>query len=410
MEKLSEILQKYLMPIANKLGNNRYLKSIQEGMMGTMGFTVIGSICLLLATIPFPTVWVDFLGSHPALVEMFFVPYSLTVGIIGVYISFGIGYSLARSYKVNELIGGCSALFSFLVLAGGLSGTLGGEAMFTAILSAIVSVEIYRFCIQKNITIKLPDEVPPAIAAGFSSLIPAALTIILLLTLKYGIGFDVNNIVTTILTPLFRGAQDTIYMALLYVVLATLMWFFGLHPSILVTLMPALALLGIENTAAYAAGEAIPHIFVQPFFFTYVFIGGQCGTLALNLLMLRSKSEAHRQLAKLALPASIFNINEPILFGLPIVLNVTLIIPALIGQIITTFTSWGAFALGIVPMIGLPDAALWNVPAPIAAALSTVSWQAVVLVLVNMLIQGAVYYPFYKVLEKQEIEKSQLIK
>lgn len=405
MEKLSEFLTEHLTPIAAKLGGNRYLSAIRDGMMGTVGFTIIGSICLLIATFPFPQSYVEWMAAHPVIQNSLFIPYSLTVGIISLYISFGIGYALGKSYKMNELICGCSSVFSFLVLAGGVNGTLGAEGMLSAIISAIVATEIYRICVQKKITIKLPDQVPPAIAGGFTALIPAAITTFLLLVVTQFLGFDINGILSTILAPLFSSAQDTVFMALAYVILATLMWFCGIHPSVLVTLMPGLAIISAENTTAYASGLAIPHIFVNPFYFMFVFIGGQCGTLALNAIMLRAKSKTYRELGKMAFPTSLFNINEPLLFGIPIVYNTTLIIPALIGQILSVFTAYFAFKTGLVPGIGLPDAALWNLPAIIGGTLCTVSWRGGALVVFNAIMQGLIYYPFFKIVDKEMAEK-----
>ena len=406
MDKLTSWLTTYLVPVATKMGNNRYLMAIRDGMIGTMGFTIIGSVFLLLATLPFPAVYVEWLANHPDLLNAMYIPYGLTVGIISIYISFGIGYSLAKTYDLNPLIGGSSAMFSFLTLAGGTSGSVDSSGMITAIFAAIVSVEILNFCIKRNLTIKLPEQVPPSISGSFTAIVPAAITIILLLVLKYGLGFDINSFFTTILTPIFTGAQDSLFMAIMFVTFATLFWFCGIHPMCFEGLMTAsLAILAAENTAAYAAGQAVPHIFVEPFYFTFVFIGGQCGTLALNFMMLKSRSKTLKKLGGLALPPSLFNINEPILFGLPMVYNVIMIIPALIGQLICVFTTYIAFKSGIVAMIGLPSAALWNLPAPIAAFLCTADWKAVILVFVNILIEFIVYLPFFKVYEKQMVDQ-----
>lgn len=407
MEKISGIMERRLAPIMSKMATNRYFASIRDALVATMGLTVFGSLCLLIATFPFPQAYVDWRTANPDFVNIIKVPFSLTVSIISVYVSFGIGYHLSRQYKMDGLIGGISALFTFLVMAKGLEGgSLGASGMFTAILAGILATEISRFCVEKNIVIKLPDQVPPNIAGGFTALIPNVLTGILVVVVVYILGFDINAILTNVLTPLITAGGDSVITALLYVILATIFWFGGLHPGVLATILtPVWTIMAEENMAAMMAGTAIPHIFTRPFYFAFVFIGGQCGTLMLNFLMLRSKSKTHKDLARMALPAGLFNINEPMLFGLPIVLNPLLIVPALIGQVICVFTTWFAFGTGIVPGMGNPNAALWNLPAVVAAFVATNSWKAVILVLINMVIQGLIYYPFYKVAEKQMVEQ-----
>lgn len=407
MEKLAASMEKYLAPVMSKMANNRYFSSIRDALTATMGLTVFGSLCLLVATFPFPQSYVDWRAANPEIISIIRVPFSLTVSIISVYVAFGIGYNLSKHYKMDTHIGGISALFTFLIMAKGLDGgSLGAAGMFTAILAGIISTEIARFCIEKNVVIKLPDQVPPNIAGGFTALIPNVLTGTLVVIVVYILGFDINAILTNVLTPLVTAGGDSVFTALVYVIGATLFWFGGLHPSILATILtPAWTIMAEENMLALSAQAEIPHIFVRPFFFAFIFIGGQCGTLMLNLLMFRSKSKTHRDLAKLALPAGLFNINEPMLFGLPIVLNPLLIIPALIGQTLSIFTTWGAFATRLVPGMGNPNAALWNLPAVIAAFVATNSWKAVVLVIVNMLIQGIIYIPFYKIAEKQMVDQ-----
>lgn len=407
MNKLTTMLEKHLVPVMNKMANNRYFGAIRDSLIATMGLTIIGSLCLLIATFPFPQSYVEFIAANPELQSILMIPFNLSVSIISVYVAFGIGYYLSESYNLNKLVGGITALFTFLIMAGGINSSyLGAEGMFTAIIAAIFNVEVTRFCVAKNIAIKMPKAVSANIAGGFTALIPCTLSTLMTIVLIYFIGFDVNSILATVLTPIITLAGDSIFTALIYVILATLMWFAGLHPQVLASLLtPAWTIMSVANMNAYAAGMPATHIFVKPFFFTFVFIGGQCGTLALNFIMLKSKSKTHRDLAKLALPAGLFNINEPMLFGLPIVLNPTLIIPALIGQVTTVLTTWLAFASGIVPPMVNPEAALWNLPAPIAAAISTFSWQAVVLLFVNMLIQGLLYIPFYRIVEKDMVAK-----
>lgn len=404
MEKLTASIEKYLMPITMKMSGNRYVQAIRDGFIATMPLTIFGSLCLAIATLPIEP-WKSFIAANPDINTIIRIPFSMSVSILSLYVSYSIGSNLAKHYDLDQTVAGVSSLFIFLIMVGGVgSSYLGATGLFTAMIASIFNVEVMNFCVKKGFVIKLPKQVPPNIAGSFTGLIPIVITTVLTIVLVHGLKFDVNAILATIITPIVTAAGDSLLMALLYAVLATLMWFGGLHPQILATLLtPGWTIMAAANAEALAAGVAPEYIFCRPFFFAFVFIGGQCGTLMLNLVMLNSKSKTHRSLARMALPAGIFNINEPILFGLPIVLNATLIVPALIGQIVTVFTTYFAFASGLVPLMTAAEAAVWNIPAPIAAFLATNSWTAVVLVIVNMVIQGLIYIPFYKAEEARMV-------
>lgn len=404
MDKITIWIEKYLMPITAKMATNRYIMAVRDGLIATMALNIFGSLCLAVATLPIQP-WKDFLAVYPQINTMLRLPFNMSVSIISVYVAFAVGYNLAKSYDLDKLSAGVSSLFIFMIMVGGPSSSnLGATGMFTALLAGIFNVEIMRICVEKDIVIKLPKQVPPNIAGSFVSLIPTVISAALMIIIVYVIGFDVNAILATVVTPIVTAAGDTIWCALLYAILATLMWFAGLHPQVISTLLtPGWTIMHAANAEALLAGTAPQYIFCKPFFFAFVFIGGQCGTLMLNLVMLNSKSKTHRALARMALPAGIFNINEPILFGLPIVLNATLIVPALIGQVVCVFTTYFAFSSGLVPLMTAADAAVWNIPAPLAAFLATNSISAVVLVIVNMVIQGLIYLPFYKVVERDMV-------
>lgn len=406
MDKLSAGIEKYLMPITMKMSANRYIITIRDSLIATMPLTILGSLCLMVATLPIPA-WSQFMAANPDLNTIIRIPFNMSVSIISLYVAFGVGFNLSKQYDLGSesLVAGVSSLFIFLIMVGGVgSGYLGAQGMFTAIIAGVLNVEIMNFCIKKNVVIRLPEQVPPNIAGSFRSLVPIVISTFTTIVLVHLIGFDVNGILATVITPIITAAGDTLLCAILYVVLATLMWFGGIHPQILATLLtPGWTIMAAANAEAYAAGAVAQYIFVKPFFFMFIFIGGQCGTLMLNLVMLRSKSKTHRSLAQMALPAGIFNINEPMLFGLPIVLNATLIVPALIGQLVCLFTTYFAFSTGLVPPMVAPDAAVWNIPALLGAYLCTNSWRAIVLVLVNMVIQGLIYMPFYRVVEKEMV-------
>jgi PTS system cellobiose-specific IIC component len=205
---------------------------------------------------------------------------------------------------------------------------------------------------------------------------------------------------------LLNVGANSIWAQLIFVLLTCVMWLFGMHPAVLSAVMQPIWIMNAEaNSAAAQAGQAIPNIGVQPFIFTFIWIGGGGGTLALCLLMCFSKSIHLKQLGRLSLLPSFFNINEPLLFGLPIVLNPALAIPFFVAPVISVFVTYFAFATGIVPGMAYPLAVQWTVPSIFGSVLLTTSIRAAFLVLVNLGIQLAVYFPFFKAYERKLIRE-----
>lgn len=417
MEKFMILVEQKLMPLMNKVSNQRHLGAIRDSLIATIPLTIVGAMSLLIATFPFPQAYVDFMANNPNISFIFMTMFQMTLGLLSVYVSFGIGYYLAKAYKLDGLTGGVSATLAFVSTIGFTalesgsflsSAYLGGEGMFSAIITAIIAVEIMHFCNKKNVTIKMPDSVPANIGSSFESLIPIILSTLFIIVVVHGFGFDINELISTIVTPILSTSSNSIFSPLLYVTLTAIMWLFGIHPSILAAIMtPIWTVNATANMEAVAAGLAAPNIGVQPFIFTFLWIGGGGGTLALCLMMCFSKSKSLNSLGRLSIVPGLFNINEPILFGVPIVLNPILIIPFLIGPVICTFITYIAFSTGIVPGIGYPFAAAWNFPSIVAAPLATTSAAGAILVIVNFIVYVIVYFPFFKMYEKKMVVEEQ---
>ena len=411
MNKFTEKIEKVLMPLMNKISTQRHLSAVRDGLIATIPITVIGAIFLLIPYLPWPQSYVDYMGSHPDLVSKLLIPYNMSLGLLSIYVSFGIGMRLAKSYDMDGLSGGVSALFTFFVTMnlttledGSYFKTtyLGGEGMFTAILTAILAVEVMHLCKKYNIGIKMPKQVPSNVGSSFESLIPVVISVAIVWVIVHFFGFDINNLISTLVTPILSMSSNSIAAPLAYVILTGIMWFFGMHPAVLAAIMLPIWLVNSNaNMAAVEAGAAIPNIGVQPFIFTFLWIGGGGGTLALCIFMCFSKSKMLKSLGRLSIIPGIFNINEPLIFGIPIVLNPILIIPFILAPIICTFTTYFAFITGLVPGMGYPLAAVWTLPSLFAAVVSTASIRAALLVVVNFIICGAVYYPFFKMYEKK---------
>ncbi|MCI1580953.1 MAG: PTS sugar transporter subunit IIC [Clostridium beijerinckii] len=411
MNKFFNWLEKYLLPPMTKLSEQRHLKAIRDGIVSTIPLIIIGSFFLVIA-VP-PNDWLKQLVA-PYVNQIMF-PYRLSMGIMALYASFGIAYNLAKSYKLDPFSGGSLGLAAFLLTNVPLNidpngwmlslSSLGGSGMFTAIIMSIFAVEIFRLCKEKNLTIKMPKEVPTSVANSFAALIPAAFIIIPIWIIRDLLNFDIQKFVLSIFTPLVT-AGNSLPGILVPILLITLLWGCGIHgDSVVGTVARPIWLAMLDaNVAAQAAGQPIPNIAPEPFFQWFVWIGGSGATIGLVILMLGSKSRYLKDIARASLIPGICNINEPVIFGAPIMLNPLLIIPFILGPLICGCVSYFAMTLNLVskPVILAP----WTLPAPIGAYLATGGdWRAIILVLINIAIVTALYFPFLKAYEKKLIKE-----
>lgn len=410
-------IEKFLVPITAKVSENRYLEAVKNALISTLPITMISSIALLLVYLPWPVSYVEFMAESVKLKSFLLNLNQMGMSLLSLYVAFAIGSNLAKSFDLDPVSGGISALFSFLVTLTTVEGEngsglslqyLGAQGMFTVIIVSIISVLILKFFVEHKITFRLPDTVPANILGTFESIIPIAVSAMLINFVVHVLGFDINAVIDSTITPIFSMSVNSIFFPMAYILLTGIMWFFGIHPAVLSAIATPTWIVNAEaNMAALTVGGAIPNIGVKPFIFTFIFIGGGGGTLPLVIHMMRSKSQQMKTLGRLSFGPGLFNINEPILFGAPIVLNPTLIIPFIGGMFITTIVTYLAFYTGIVPGMGSPLAAEWTVPSLIAGAIVTSSWKGAVLVLVNFVISYFVYLPFFKVFEKQLLIEEQ---
>lgn len=413
MKEFLSRVEEPLLKIMNSISSQRHLKAVRDGLVATIPITVLGAIFLLIPTFPFPKSYVDFIAANPDIKALFYIPFNMTLGLLSVYSAYAIGSRMAQDYEYDALSGGISAVLTFLVTmkftsiegSSYLSTTyLGGSGIFTAILASILAVEVMHFCKVRKITIKLPEMVPPNVGASFEFMIPIFISATLSWLFVHVAGVNINQLISTIITPILSTSSDSILTPIIYVLLTAAMWFLGIHPGILAAIMTPVWLVNAEaNMAAVAVGQAIPHIGVRPFIFTFLWIGGGGGTLALAFLMSFSKSKVMRNLGRISVGPGLFNINEPIIFGLPIVFNPILIIPFTLAPLVCVFTTYFAFTLGLVPGMGYPLAAVWNLPSVLAGFVSTASISGALLVLFNFTLMGLIYYPFFKIYEKRMV-------
>lgn len=411
-------VEKIVAPVAAKVSTQRHINAIKDGFVATMPFLIVGSLLLVLA---FPPPGDNFfLNGWASLTEMIgrdniLIPFNISMGIFSLYAAFSIGFSLAEAYKLRALNTGLLSLFTFLVAVApvqsveGVGGVLpigfmGGTGAFTAIMAGLFVPELQRFLRDKNISIKMPEAVPEKIAASFDLLIPVVIISVLVPSLNHilaGSDLTIPSAVMELFMPLV-SASDSFLACLLAVTMIQLLWFAGIHGSAVVVtgiLAPILLVnLGI-NQEALTAGTEIPKIFVNPLLDFFVFVGGAGGTWGLVVLMMRSKATHLNVIGKMSIIPGTFNINEPVIFGTPIVMNPNYFIPWMLSPMINTCIVWVAFKTEFVSkIVALPP---WTMPAPIGAVIATNSGTAAILVGVCVLVSMVVFYPFFKIHEKQ---------
>ncbi|WP_099159667.1 PTS cellobiose transporter subunit IIC [Virgibacillus ndiopensis] len=418
--KFMQFLEDILLPIADKLNNNRYLSALRDGFMVALPLIIFGSIFVVIANLPFLDKVISE-DAYAAYQNALGPASAATLSIMGIFVIIGIGYKLTEHYKGEAIYGGVVAFASFLILTPqvleGVSGviptaSLGAQGMFLGIFTAFISAELYRFFVQKDWTIKMPAGVPGAVSKSFSALIPITLTLTVFLLIRIIFSYTsfdtVQNFIYTIiqepLTALGSGLPATIVAVLLIQVF----WFFGLHGQIIVNSVfdPIWYALNDENLSAFQAGTELPNIITKQFIDSFlVGMGGSGMTLAVVLLIFMiGRSRQLKEIGKLGGPSGFFNVNEPIIFGLPIIMNPLIIVPWLLAPVVVTIITYYAMATGLVP----PPAGIivpWTTPPILNGFLATGNaWQGGVLQAFNLAVVMVIWWPFLKLLDKNYYE------
>ena len=435
MNKLTAFLEEKVMPTAGRIAGQRHLQALRDGLIATMPLMIIGSIFLILGFIPIDG-YSDFMAGifGDEWLGKLLYPVGATFDIMALVAAFSIAYRLAEKYNVDAMSAGVISLVAFLlatpyqvsftpegateaIMVGGAipAALTGSKGLFIAMILSILSTEIYRFVIQKKIVIRMPDGVPPAVSKSFVALIPGFIVVIIVWLLRLVVeqtSFEsLHNVVTQLLQNPLSALGGTLWGTILALILVQMLWSTGLHGQTIVGgVMGPIWLAAMDaNRIAFQAGDEVPNIVTQQFIDIFVLIGGGGATLALVLAMLfTAKSNQMKSLGRLGIAPGLFNINEPIIFGMPIVMNPIMIIPFILVPIVVTTISFLAMQMGLVAKpvgISLP----WTTPPIVGGFLATGGkFSGAVLQLVNMAIAFAIYLPFFKLWDKQKlIEESQ---
>ncbi len=415
-------LESVLMPLAEKIGKNKYLIAVRDGFLLSMPLLIVGSFFLLIANFPIPgwnNFWAGIFGENWT--SFFAKPTDATFTIMAILAVIGIGYSFAEQMNVDKLFGAAIALVCwFLIMpyevivgdataAGIPLGWVGSKGIFIGIITAFLSIHIYAWVNKKGWVIKMPDGVPPTVEKSFAALIPAGMSVLVFFVINivfamtsYGNAF--NFIFVILQAPLLALGNTLPAMIIAYIFLH-FFWFFGVNGGSVVAAVfnPILQTLSAENLAAFQAGAPLPNIISQQFQDLFATFGGCGSTLSLLIAMLLfCRSKRVKELGKLAFIPGIFGINEPLVFGLPIVLNPVILIPFVLVPTINIIISYVCMSIGLVPLcsgVAIP----WTMPVILSGFLST-GWQGAVLQALLLILGIFIYMPFIKMMDKQYLE------
>lgn len=456
MNQSTGFLNRYVVPALTALSENTYMSAIRAGMVSVVPLTIIGGLFMILAELPVAS-WKALVAPYSALLQ---VPVTATFGLLAVFVCFAIAYDLGQRLKQEAIVSASMAVVIFLMLqvnlqpdysiklaspdinklgqdnlskledeghvelntedlvklgkqdlsktdlifsASGIRSPLGSGGLFTAIIIAIVTVRVQKFFTDANLVIKLPESVPAMVYESFLSLSPLLFLVVVFWIIRFVIGVDINSAVQTTFSPLVF-ALNTLPGILVYAFLVTMLWSVGINGDNAMDAVVApifFQYLG-ANVDAMAHGQPLPYITANGFFSTFVNVGGTGATLGLALVLWNSKEPGFRKVSRLSLPTQIFQINEPIFFGIPIVLNPIFMIPYVLNALLLTTCTYMLMYWKVIqrPFVNVP----WTTPPIIGNYLVTGGdWRAAVWGAVSILIAMLIYYPFAKVAERQRL-------
>ena len=420
-------LDKFLTPIGQKIGNEKHLQAISNGMLFGLPFLVIGSFFLILANPPIiiekynPATanffvkliagWKYWAMAHSAQITL---PYNMTMGIFGMISAFGIAYELSkRNKRFHPETDGMISMVVYLMVTTTVDknnsislSNLGTNGLFVAIIIGLLSVDINKLIDKKNWKIRLPETIPPMVANFINSLIPLLVNIVIF----YGANLilvsithsDFTTFIIKCLTPATFLA-NSLWGYILIVTIGNLLWLIGVNGSNVI--FPIIFATGIAATGANAALVAkgnMPTNIMNLQMFRIAVLGGSGNSLALVLLMMTSKVEKFRVLGRLSIIPGICSINEPVIFGAPICFNPILGIPFLIAPIINLVLTYVAESLHWIGLGYIVDPSF--TPYFFQAYISSMDWRNVIFETLLIVIGIFIYLPFFRVAEKNEIE------
>lgn len=400
LDQLTYWIEENMAPKVSKFTENKFIVAIRQAFMDTIPLMLIGSIFLIVWLLPIQA-WTDFIAPFS---DKIAVMVSYTFSVLGLVGAFTIAYRMAQNLKIDPIMPSIYSVLGFLVLTPPETGAipmnfLGGTGLFGAIVVGLFSALTVKYFYDHNITIKMPKEVPSGIANMFASILPGFFILSLVWLVRVVLNFDFHSFILTLLQPLV-AAGDSVWALNLEALINRLAWSVGIHGYTVVqsVAMPFWTMAATENAAAAAVGEVIPHVGTSMFLDGLALWSGAVTWPVVGLLLF-SKLRSFRTLGRLNAPAGFFCIWEPILFGLPIILNPLLIIPFILTGVWGVTFAWLMVSIGwvTVPYVTIPMIA----PPILSGFLATGGdWRAIPISIAVLLGATIIWYPFIKSWER----------
>ena len=421
MNKLIEFIEKGK-PFFEKISRNPYLRAIRDGFIAAMPVILFSSIFLLVAFVPniFGFTWSD------EAVAAIMKPYGYTMGIVAVLVAGTTAKSLTDAFnrqlpktnQINFISTMIASISGFLLLAsdgiegGFANGYMGTKGLLTAFLAAFITVNIYKVCVKNNVTIRMPDEVPPNVSQAFKDVIPYALSIFVLYGIDLGtrqlVGTNVAEAILKLFEPLFTAADGYVGITIIFGAYA-LFWFVGIHgPSIVEPAIAAITYANIEtNFQLLQAGQHADKILTSGTQMFIVTMGGTGATLVVPFMfMWLTKSKRNKAIGRASVVPTFFGVNEPILFGAPLVLNPVFFMPFILAPIVNVWIF--KFFVDTLNMNSFSVNLPWTTPGPLGIVMGTnFAPLAFVLAVLLVIVDVLIYYPFLKVYDEQILAEEQ---
>lgn len=422
MNFISNFIEEKMVPVVSKFASLRYMRALKSGFMVIMPLTIIASVFLLITDFPitgYPEFMAKIFGPEW---DSFLSPaYRATFDMMGILLAGTIAYKLAESDEVDPLPVMIISIVAYVIVTPKFvtaeSGEvinkvlpmawLGTKGVITAIIMSITSTEIYRFIVKKNLVIKLPENVPPMVYKSFFSLVPGVIVVAFALLVNgifLTMGKSMHEFIYDILQVPLQGLTASPIAITIVAGLNGFLWWFGIHPTVVNSIVnPLLNANSVENLELFKQGALTlenANIGTIQMIDQFATIGGAGMTIGLVLAMLVvAKSQRMKMLSKLSTVPAVFNINEPIVFGLPIIMNPLMLIPLTLAPIVSVLIAYGAIVIGFMnPFNGV--VAPWPTP-PIFSGFLVSGWQGEVVQVVAIIAAFAIYYPFVLALDKQ---------
>lgn len=411
-------------PFFEKISNNSYLRAIRDGFISLIPVILFSSFFLLVAYVPnaFNFHWGEEIES------ILMKAYNGSMGILGILMAATVTKSLTENFntklpktnQINSTSTMIAAFIGFLIvgvdsLEGGFaSDYMGTKGLMTAFIVGFIVPNIYRFCVSKNLTVKMPEEVPGNISQTFKDLIPITLSTVFFWGFDLGfrnlVGSGFSEKLIELFQPIFSAADGYFGLALIFGAMA-FFWFVGIHgPSIVEPAVAAIYITNVEmNFQLYQSGEHAPKILSQGLQYFVATLGGTGATLVITLMFaFLAKSKQLKTMGRASAIPVLFGVNEPMLFGAPIVLNPIFFIPFILAPILNVWIF--KFFVEVLDMNGFIYNLPWTTPGPVGLILGTgFAGLSIVLMIVLLTVDFAIYYPFFKAYDNELLVKEKEI-